>query len=95
MRELLGDDDNDDDDSFYDRTGQGIWKKFSLLSKIIIYILYILIIAERAKLRKIQQPQKVETYESLTRQREELTMKIKEIRSRISNAKEFGIIIEL
>ncbi|GES86813.1 kanadaptin [Rhizophagus clarus] len=44
--------------------------------------------AERAKLRKIQ-PQKVETYESLTRQREELTIKIKEIRSKISNAKEF------
>ncbi|PKY26559.1 hypothetical protein RhiirB3_513757 [Rhizophagus irregularis] len=44
--------------------------------------------AERAKLRKIQ-PQKIETYESLTRQREELTIKIKEIQSKISNAKEF------
>ncbi|CAG8618851.1 1132_t:CDS:10 [Rhizophagus irregularis] len=44
--------------------------------------------SERAKLRKIQ-PQKIETYESLTRQREELTIKIKEIQSKISNAKEF------
>ncbi|CAI2174642.1 15706_t:CDS:10 [Funneliformis geosporum] len=44
---------------------------------------------ERAKLRKIQQPQKVETYESLTKQREELAIKIEETRNKISFAKEF------
>jgi len=45
--------------------------------------------AERAELRKIQQSQKVETYESLAKQREELTIKIEETRNRISNAKLF------
>ncbi|CAG8741565.1 6408_t:CDS:10, partial [Funneliformis caledonium] len=45
--------------------------------------------AERAKLRKIQQPQKVETYGSLTKQREELAIKIEETRNKISFAKEF------